>query len=177
MQRTIRSSGPALGLALGLSLGLLLGPSPAAAQPKVPPPTLQRVLGDSIVGKARVRWSRGSAGARVEVSIGVGAAERLNPQWSPEPVRLRYDLNQNQLLEREIKRGRFGASTPISTGPEDRTLELLARGAEGWVVVGTWSMPAARWKKQHGPLFRLLEPLFEAPAEPFVNRVGTRPTP
>jgi hypothetical protein len=83
-------------------------------------------------------------------------------------VRLRYDLNQNQLVEREIKRARLGSPNAASAGPEDRTLELLARGSEGWVVVGSWSLPAARWKKQHGALFRLLEPLFDAPAEPFV---------
>src|SRR5262245_60423638 len=63
------------GLALGLTLVLGALTPEAVAQPKLPPPTLQRVLGDSIVGKARVRWSRVSAGYRIAVSIGVGAAE------------------------------------------------------------------------------------------------------
>lgn len=169
------------GLLLGLGLlplpalvplgPLPLGPRPALGQPKLPPPTLQRVLAGSVVGSARVRWSKlaPGSGARIEVSIGVGAAERQNPAWSPEPVRLRYDLNQNRDVERELKRAHLPATTTAPPpGPADRTLELLARGQEGWVVVGAWTFSEARWRKQHGALFRLLEPLFEAPAEPFV---------
>src|SRR5437870_10529896 len=93
-------------LLLAIAMAL---PGAAVGQPKIPPPTLRGVLADSIVGKARVRWSKVVSGERVEVSIGVGAAERRNPHWSPDPVRLRYDLNQNRELEREIKRGRLGA--------------------------------------------------------------------
>lgn len=147
---------------------LVLAPTAGWSQPKLPPPTLKGVLSGELVGKARVRFSRWQDGERVEVSIGGGMAERKNPHWSPEPVRLRYDLNLNRLLEREIKRARLGSPTPLSSRPEDRTLEILGRDNDGWVVVGSWSLPEARWKKQAGVLFRLLEPLFEAPAEPFV---------
>ncbi|MCS6912044.1 MAG: hypothetical protein RMK29_07125 [Myxococcales bacterium] len=143
-------------------------PSLSVGQPRISLPTLREVLAGDMVGRARIRWSRVQGGGRVEVTVGAGMAMRRNPQWSEEPVRLRYDLSQHLALEQQIKRARLPAPSPPSERPEDRTLEILAQGPSGWQVVGSWSMPASRWQKQHGALYQLLEALLDAPVEVFV---------
>ncbi len=141
--------------------------SRASAQPRVPPATLSGVLSGDLVARARVRWSQIVNGQRVEVIIGVGSAERRNPNWSPAPVHIKYDLDRNRELSRALKRDRLGPSTSGTTDPEARTLELLGQGPMGWEVVGSWSLPRKTWLKRHAALFHLLEPLFQTPADVF----------
>lgn len=142
---------------------------PAAAQPRLPPPTLASVMSSNMVARARVRWSKVVDGQRVEVVIGASSAERRNPLWSQAPAQLPFGLSRNQELERLLKRAHLGAPTAVSTDPKVRTLEILGLGSDGWVVVGAWSLPRDRWRKAQPALFNLLEPLFDVQGEPFVN--------
>ncbi len=146
----------------------------ALANPSFPMPKLAEVLRGSLTDKARIRWSKTVEGNRVQLTISGGVAERLNPNMSPEPGRLKYDLDKNRELERLIKAAHLGASNARSPSSmdSDRTLEILAEGPTEWVVVGTWVMPGKSWKKKRPALFTMLDPLFDVQAEVFGNMKG-----
>jgi hypothetical protein len=151
-----------------LALLLLLG-APAFAQPMVPEPTLKSVLAGSITNKAKIRWSKLVDGARVEVTIAAGVAERSNPNMGADLRRLPYDLDRNRELERQVKASKLGGSQGRRAleGEASRMLEILAEGNKGLVVVGQWSMTIKNWNKKYPALVALLEPLFNAQEELF----------
>jgi len=149
---------------------LLLLASAAWAAPPFPVPTLGETLRGSLTNRARLRWSKVVDGNRVQVTISGGIAERLNPNMSPEPGRLPYNLNKNRDLEQKLRAAHLGGQSKIASSlATDRTLEILAEGPKEWVVVGRWSLPLTTWQKKHAALTELLEPLFGVQAEVFQN--------
>lgn len=145
----------------------------AQAMPPFPMPKLSGVLKGDMVAKARIRYSKMVEGKRVTITIQGGEASRLNPNWSPEPARLPYDLDKNRALVNEIKRAHLGAQNRYgSDDPDYRMLEILAEGPKDYVVVGTWVMPQKTWQKRHAALYQLLEPLFSAEVDVFQSMKG-----
>jgi hypothetical protein len=155
------------GALLLLCLGLA-GTATARTGPKIPIPKLHEVMAGSLTDRARIKWIRVIDGKQVEVTIGQGEAWRLNPNMSSERVRLKYDLNRNRELERQVKATKLGASSrSVSSVATDRTLQILVEGDSGDVVVGQWSMPLKAWKKKNPTLVELLDPQFDVQPELF----------
>jgi hypothetical protein len=155
------------------AVSLLLMSTSVMAAPKLPEPKLPEVLAGSLTNKARIRFSKVVEGQRVTVTITGGVAERVTPSLSPEPKRLPYNLDRNRELERQVKATKLGSQSRfISEQASDRTLEILAEGDNGFVVVGKWSMPLKTWKKRYSQLLELLEPLFDVQMELFQPQGG-----
>jgi hypothetical protein len=152
-------------------MALLLLAAPAMAQPVTP--KLKDVMAGSLTNRAKIRWSKVLGGNRVELTIGGGVAERLNPNMSSEAVRLKYDLVRNRELEQQVKATKLGSQSKwASSDATDRTMEILAEGPEGWFVVGRWSMPLKTWKKRNSGLVELLEPMFDVQQDVFQPTKG-----
>jgi hypothetical protein len=128
----------------------------------------------NLVSHAKIRWSRMDAGQRIVVELDAGTARRTNPNWSPEPQELAYDLGQERELERVIKWARLPPPRKEpSTSEKDRTLEILIEGAKGYHSAGCWSMSVKGWQKGRlGSIFDLLETLMNAKAELFEHGKG-----
>jgi hypothetical protein len=132
------------------------------------------VLRTDLVKNAKIRWSRVDAGQRIVVEIDAGTAKRTNPNWSPEPQELAYDLGQERELEKTIKWAKLpaGRKSP-SEAVNDRTLEILVEDKKGYHSVGFWSMSVKAWQKgRFGSIFDPLEALMNAKAELFEHRKG-----
>jgi hypothetical protein len=154
-----------------LAFALILLSVPAAAQPVMP--KLKDVMAGSLTDRAKIRWSKVVEGNRVELTIGGGVAERLNPNMSSEAARLKYDLPRNRELERQVKATKLGSQSRFATSDAtDRTLEILGEGPSGYVVLGRWSMPLKSWKKKNSGLVELLEPLFDVQQDVFQPTKG-----
>jgi hypothetical protein len=153
-----------------ISLFAILVSTVALAAPPFPVPTLSEVMHGSLTNKARIRWSKVVDGNRVLVTVSGGVAERLNPNMSPEPGRLPYNLDKNRDLEQKVRASRLSGQSKIASSLfTDRTLEILAEGPKDWVVVGRWSLPLKTWRKKYTALTDLLEPMFDVQAEVFQN--------
>src|SRR6185437_6835194 len=99
------------------------------------------VLHTDLVAHAKIRWSRMDVGQRIVVEIDAGTAKRTNPNWSPDPQELAYDLGRERDLERVIKWARLPAPRKEpSTSEKDRTLEILVEDKKGYHSAGYWSM-------------------------------------
>ena len=154
-----------------LVMAVMLLSFSVAAQPTAP--KLKDIMAGSLTNRAKIRWSKVVDTNRVEVTIGGGVAERLNPNMSSESARLKYDLPRNRELEQQVKVTKLGSpSRWVSSMPADRTLEILGEGPEGFVVVGKWSMPLKAWKKKNSELVGLLEPLFDVQQDVFQPTKG-----
>ena len=128
------------------------------------------VLKTDLVAHAKIRWSKMDAGERVTVEIDAGKASRSNPNWSPRPASLAYDLKRERDLERVIKWAKLPAPrTTPSSNPRDRTLEILVEDAkQTWRSAGCWSMSVKAWQKGRvGSIFDALEPLLDVKPELF----------
>ncbi|MDB4967515.1 MAG: hypothetical protein JWN44_3204 [Myxococcales bacterium] len=132
------------------------------------------VVRTDLVGHARIRWSKLDAGERIVVEIEGGNAKRTNPNWSPQPQKLAYDLTRQRELSRVIKWAKLPSSRrEPSTATGDRTLEILIEEAKGWKSAGFWSMSAKAWQKgRFGSIFDALEPMLDAKPELFNTRDG-----
>jgi TusA-related sulfurtransferase len=135
------------------------------------------VLRTDLVAHAKIRWSRMDVGQRIVVEIDDGTAKRSNPNWSPEPEELAYDLGKERDLERVLKWAKLPAprSAP-STSEKDRTLEILVENAKskGYHSAGYWSMSVKAWQKgRYGSIFDALETLMNAKAELFEHEKGS----
>jgi hypothetical protein len=132
-----------------------------------------------LVQKGRVRWSKLDGGERVEVQIGGGIASRTNPNWSPKPEKLAYDLDRNRELERALKGAHIGGSIHGSEGATARTLEIDVQDRNGdWHNAGKWTMPLKRWRKgKLGAVYDLLEPLLSVKPELFDTVPQKEPEP
>ncbi|HEX8953816.1 MAG TPA: hypothetical protein VF945_18285, partial [Polyangia bacterium] len=99
---------------------------------------------------------------------------RTNPNWSPEPQELAYDLGQERELERVIKWAKLPAPRKSPSASEkDRTLEVLVEDKKGYRSAGFWSMSVKAWQKgRFGSIFDALETLMNAKAELFEHRKG-----
>jgi hypothetical protein len=128
------------------------------------------VLHTDLVAHAKIRWSKIDAGERVTVEIDAGRATRSNPNWSPKPAPLTYDLSRNRELERILKWAKLPRprSEP-SSKPRDRTLEIVVEdGKQTWRTAGYWSMSVKAWQKGRlGSIFDALEPLLDVKPELF----------
>jgi len=134
------------------------------------------VLRTDLVAHAKIRWSRMDVGQRIVVEIDGGTAKRSNPNWSPEPQELAYDLKQERELERVLKWARLPPprATP-SESEKDRTLEILVedKKGSGYHSAGFWSMSVKAWQKGRlGSIFDPLEALMNAKAELFEHEKG-----
>jgi hypothetical protein len=127
------------------------------------------VLRTDLVAHAKIRWSRVDAGQRIVVEIEGGRAKRTNPNWSPEPQRLAYDLGKERELSRVIKWAQLPApGHQPSLAPTDRTLEIIVEDDKGWHSAGYWSMSKKLWQKgRYGSVFDPLEALMKEDAELF----------
>ena len=132
------------------------------------------VLKTDLVKSAKIRWSRMDSGQRIVVEIDGGTAKRTNPNWSPEPQELAYDLGQERELEKTIKWAKLPAPRKSpSESEKDRTLEILVEDKKGYRSVGFWSMSVKAWQKgRYGSIFDPLEALMNAKAELFEHRKG-----
>lgn len=134
------------------------------------------VLRTDLVSHAKIRWSRMDVGQRIVVEIDAGTAKRTNPNWSPEPQELAYDLGKERELERVIKWAKLPAPRKEpSTSEKDRTLEILVENqkGQGYHSAGYWSMSVKAWQKgRFGSIFDPLEALMDAKAELFEHRKG-----
>lgn len=132
------------------------------------------VLRTDLVAKAKIRWSRVDAGQRIVVEIDAGTAKRTNPNWSPQPQELAYDLGQERELARVLKWARLPApKRSPSPSPRDRTLEILVEDGKGYHSAGIWSMSVKAWQKgRFGSIFDPLEALMNAKAELFEHGKG-----
>ncbi len=136
------------------------------------------VLKTDLVAHAKIRWSKLDAGQRIVVEVEGGNAKRTNPNWSPEPQRLAYDLGKERDLERVIKWAKLpDPRRSPSTSVKDRTLEIVVEDQKGnWHSAGFWSMSVKAWQKgRFGSIFDPLEGLMDAKPELFDNRVVDRP--
>jgi hypothetical protein len=125
-------------------------------------------LAGNLTDRGRIKWIRIIDGKQVEVTVGQGEAWRLNPNMSSQRVKLKYDLNRNRELERQVKASKLGGSTrSVSSVSTDRTLQILAEGDKDDVVVGQWSMSLKTWQKKHPALVELLEPMFDVQPDVF----------
>jgi hypothetical protein len=135
------------------------------------------VLRTDLVSHAKIRWSKMDVGQRIVVEIDAGTAKRTNPNWSPEPQELAYDLGKERDLERVIKWAKLPPpKKEPSTSEKDRTLEILVENQKGsgYHSAGFWSMSAKAWQKgRYGSIFDPLEELMNAKAELFEHRGGT----
>ena len=136
----------------------------------------QEVMQTDLVSHAKIRWSRMDSGQRIVVEIDAGTAKRTNPNWSPEPQELAYDLGKERELERVIKWAKLPEPRRSpSTSEKDRTLEILVENqkGQGYHSVGYWSMSVKAWQKgRFGSIFDPLEALMNAKAELFEHRKG-----
>jgi hypothetical protein len=132
------------------------------------------VLKTDLVKNAKIRWSRMDSGQRIVVEIDAGTAKRSNPNWSPEPQELAYDLGQERELEKTIKWAKLPSPRKSASESEkDRTLEILVEDKKGYRSVGFWSMSVKAWQKgRYGSIFDPLEALMNAKAELFEHRKG-----
>ena len=132
------------------------------------------VLKTDLVKSAKIRWSRMDSGQRIVVEIDAGTAKRTNPNWSPEPQELAYDLGQERELEKTIKWAKLPSPRKSASESEkDRTLEILVEDKKGYRSVGFWSMSVKAWQKgRYGSIFDPLEALMNAKAELFEHRKG-----
>jgi hypothetical protein len=136
------------------------------------------VLRTDLVSHAKIRWSRMDVGQRIVVEVDGGTAKRLNPNWSPKPQELAYDLKQERELERILKWARLPAPRRAPSEAEsDRTLEILVEGKNGYHSAGFWSMSVKAWQKGRlGSIFDALEALMNAKAELFEHDKATERT-
>jgi hypothetical protein len=150
----------------------LLAAALLLAAPQSPgAPNLKALLGSDMIARAKVRWTRLDDGARATVEIQGGEAIRINPNWSPEPVHLAYDLDRERALIKLVRAGRL----PSPTGrrgldADGRQLELYAevrtREKLEWLPVASWVLPARSWRKGRlEPIFSALEPLLDIKPE------------
>jgi len=132
------------------------------------------VLKTDLVKSAKIRWSRMDSGQRIVVEIDAGTAKRTNPNWSPEPQELAYDLGQERELEKTLKWAKLPAPRKSASESEkDRTLEILVEDKKGYRSIGFWSMSVKAWQKgRYGSIFDPLEALMNAKAELFEHRKG-----
>lgn len=138
------------------------------------------VLHTDLIAHAKIHWSRMDSGQRIVVEIDDGTAKRLNPNWSPKPQELAYDLKQERDLERVLKWARLPAPRRSASESEnDRTLEILIedKKGSGYHSAGIWSMSVKAWQKGRlGSIFDALETLMNAKAELFEHDKGTERT-
>ena len=130
------------------------------------------VLKTDLVSHAKIRWSRMDVGQRIVVEIDAGTAKRTNPNWSPEPQELAYDLGQERELERVLKWAKLPPPRKSPSAAErDRTLEVLVEDKKGYHSAGYWSMSVKAWQKgRFGSIFDPLEALMNAKAELFEHK-------
>jgi hypothetical protein len=135
------------------------------------------VLHADLIVHSKIRWSKVDAGERVTVEIAGGEAKRVNPNWSPDPQPLAYDIAKERELSRSLKAARLPApAAHPSTEPEDRTLEVIVEDAKGWHSAGTWSLSVRAWQKGRlGSVFDALEPLLSAQPELYGTGKGGHP--
>jgi hypothetical protein len=136
--------------------------------------SFDEVARTDLVSHAKIRWSRMDSGQRIVVEIDAGTAKRTNPNWSPEPQELAYDLDKERELEKTIKWAKLpGPRKSASESEKDRTLEILVEDKKGYRSVGFWSMSVKAWQKgRYGSIFDPLEALMNAKAELFEHRKG-----
>jgi hypothetical protein len=127
------------------------------------------VLRADLVAHAKIRWSRMDVGQRIVVEIDGGTAKRTNPNWSPQPQELAYDLTQQRELQRILKWAKLPPPRKTASDAEsDRTLEVLVEDKSGYHSAGFWSMSVKAWQKGRlGSIFDALEALMNAKAELF----------
>jgi hypothetical protein len=127
------------------------------------------VVRTDLVSHAKIRWSRMDVGQRIVVEIDAGTAKRTNPNWSPKPQELAYDLKQERELERILKWAKLPSPRRSPSEAEnDRTLEILVEDKKGYHSAGFWSMSVKAWQKgRFGSIFDALEALMNAKAELF----------
>jgi hypothetical protein len=127
------------------------------------------VVRTDLVSHAKIRWSRMDVGQRIVVEIDAGTAKRTNPNWSPKPQELAYDLKQERELERILKWAKLPSPRRSASEAEnDRTLEILVEDKKGYHSAGFWSMSVKAWQKgRFGSIFDALETLMNAKAELF----------
>jgi hypothetical protein len=133
------------------------------------------VLKTDLIAHAKIRWSRLDAGERVTVEIEGGKAIRINPNWSPEPAPLAYDLKRERDLSRILKWAKLPAPRARpSENARDRTLEVMVEDAKQvWHSAGFWSMSVKAWQKgRFRSIFDALEPLLDVKPELFDSRKG-----
>jgi hypothetical protein len=132
------------------------------------------VVRTDLITHAKIRWSKLDADSRVVVEIHGGEALRTNPNWSPQPQPLAYDLGRQRDLGRSLKAARLPAAraTP-SEDPGDRTLEVLIEDAKGWRSAGFWSLSVKAWQKGRlGSVYDALEPLLDVKPDLFAPARG-----
>jgi hypothetical protein len=136
------------------------------------------VLRTDLIAHAKIRWSRMDVGQRIVVEIDGGNARRTNPNWSPKPQELAYDLGKERELERVIKWAKLPAPRKSPSEAEnDRTLEILVEDKKGYHSAGYWSMSVKAWQKgRFGSIFDALESLMNAKAELFEHGKGNERT-
>ena len=131
------------------------------------------VLSTDLVAHAKIRWSKMDSGERIVVEIDGGNANRVNPNWSPAPQRLAYDLGKERELERVLKWAKLpDPHKSPSTSAKDRTLEILVENKQGkgYHSVGYWSMSTKAWQKgRFGSIYDALEPLLDVNPDTFDN--------
>ena len=133
------------------------------------------VLQTDLVSHAKIRWSRMDVGERIVVEIDAGTAKRTNPNWSPDPQELAYDLAKERDLERVLKWARLPPprQDAVDGSEKDRTLEILVEDKKGYHSAGYWSMSVKAWQKgRYGSIFDALESLMNAKAELFEHEKG-----
>lgn len=133
----------------------------------------QDVLSTDLVNHGKVRWSRMDAGARIVVEIEGGNATRINPNWSPDPQKLAYDLGRERDLARILKWAKLPATSRPSDREDWRTLEILVEDPQKgtWKSAGTWSMSKKAWQKgRWGSVYDALEPLMDVKPELYDTR-------
>jgi hypothetical protein len=136
----------------------------------------QQVLQADLITHGKVRWSKMDAGARVTVEIEGGNAKRTNPNWSPVPQNLPYDLARERTLARDLKSAKLPAPNHASAREDWRTLEVLVEDAHtGWHSAGTWSMSVKAWQKgRYGSIYEALEPLLDVKPELYGTQGATQ---
>jgi hypothetical protein len=136
------------------------------------------VVRTDLVSHAKIRWSRVDSGARIVVEIEGGNAKRENPNWSPQPQKLAYDLTRERELQRVIKWAQLPSPRrEPSMAAGDRTLEVQIEDGKGWHSAGFWSMSVKSWQKgRFGSIFDPLESLMNAKAELFEHGKGNERT-
>jgi hypothetical protein len=123
--------------------------------------------GIDLIARGKLRWSKLDGSERIVVQINGGNAARLNPNWSPDPEKLPYDLDRERELWRVVKAAHLPPAARRSEGPDDRTLEVDVQDAGGeWRRAGAWTLPVKAWRKGRlAAIFTLLEPLLSVRPE------------
>jgi hypothetical protein len=131
--------------------------------------SFDEVVRTDLITHGKIRWSKLDGSERVTVEIDGGNAMRTNPNWSPQPQKLAYDLGRQRELQRVIKSAKLsGARKEPSPRAGDRTLEVLVEDGKGWHSAGFWSMSVKAWQKgRFGAIFDALEPLLDVKPELF----------